>query len=169
MEFRDVEEHALRELRAGDWDLRLERMPSFSDVEVVGVTGSRVTYRVWRWRTDVEKFRSPVERMRHGAVVTPTVEQWHREASDDRWRVWLDVLRSVLEMAPARDNRIGLDGTSCGVYAWLGATSVAVEWRERPAAEREALEQWFEGAWRKLLATVNGHGSGEQPEIERAS
>lgn len=106
----------------------------------------------WRRDLDADKFRNPVERLRHGTHIKPTIEIEHfripRATYDSIW----NVLRELPPLSPNPTIPIGLDGTSYE-FAWWdsespnGPSRRYTWWEEIPpewAILRTTLDRVFE-------------------------
>ncbi|MEK6702973.1 MAG: hypothetical protein AABZ53_11970 [Planctomycetota bacterium] len=153
-EFAALREQAERMLRLGEWSLRLEILPSFADSVVVGLHRSgwdlRVVERRWDRAADAEKFRSPVERMKHPRVLTPTLQE--RAVPTDK--AGARQIRALLGEAamPLRTSSevLGLDGTRYSIIVSESMHSAHVSWWESFPAEWLPVMRAFGSMWKEL-------------------
>ena len=162
-----LETSAMSRLRDGDWKLRLGMYPAFEDCVMLGsrFQGSdwTVVERVWRRVEDSEKFRSPVERLRHPRVLQPTI----RERSVGCTRSFAAALLSQLEdlqvpvLPPSRV--IGTDGIEFELFGSVGFHCAHFRWWQDRPAEWMPLMNWFESAWRAISTLLDGTTSSQVP------
>jgi hypothetical protein len=149
-EWHVFEQEASRQLRAGEWTLRLSIMPSFSDWTVAGVTfRNQVVVRRWLREEDSCKFATPIERLRHPHVLTPTINESIEQVS----KAEVDALTSGLDaLAIAirpQHERITLDGTKFGLVVHRASCWIEVHWSVAPTEWTE-LSLWFEETLKRL-------------------
>jgi hypothetical protein len=139
-------------------------VPSFEDPQLVAVreTARKVPEVIWRrWRRglDREKYRTPVERLRHPREIAPLIES--RSAGLDA--NWLSNARNDLQSlripAFSVSDQTGLDGTAFGLRANLGSSSSHFRWWQEGPPEWRPMALWFRETWTELTSRCNPSGS----------
>jgi hypothetical protein len=155
-EWQDLVRRAHESLRAGARaPRRYERvmqvvvLPSFRACSCYELFASRsdsgdafrAAHSIWNLESDLNKFASPVERLRHPSLIEPPIDCREAIADPGEARSLLDSIRRMQIPAIPNDARMGLDGTA--VEVTLGATFHALHarWWEAPPTDWEAVGQ----------------------------
>jgi hypothetical protein len=114
----------------------------------------------WRSDLDLEKLRSPVERLAHPYPLVPTVEVHQLNAASDELARLAAELAAVRLVIGARPDVFGVDGVNYEValqqppHRSILDAKCRLSWWERPPAGWEELAAWvrraeavFESAW----------------------
>jgi hypothetical protein len=157
---RDAQERAA----AGEWQLRLSVLPAFGDIVVLGVQRSRgrhdhgtVLLRRWRRALDFEKLHSPVERLRHPRLLTPTIDELDQSLSKSQSeefsrRIYRDFAIPVLCPSGGVTHT---DGVRYEVHRSQGTSSCTLSWFLNFPADWRPLMTWFSDTWRWLASLFN--------------
>jgi hypothetical protein len=158
-EWLEFQESALQELRARDdarersvlLVMRMIVLPSFQAAEKwevccdnSGDSGEKYFAALTRWEreADMEKFRTPVERLKHPRELAPTFTILRFDLNAHRAGYWLERF-SALSVTPLpKESSIGLDGTSFELEFGhvLFSGSRFLWWNDGPPAWRELTE-----------------------------
>ena len=132
-------------------------LPSFADQSRVTLYTPRrdksrltsyVEFSVWRREVDAEKFRTPLERLKHPKVLKPTIESSAREVSHDLISDVIHDLKQVsLPCLRPDELMLGTDGTRYRFKADQGYFGIDLSWW------CDGPEQWRETI-QKLRTTV---------------
>lgn len=154
-EWHVFEQEASRQLRAGDWTLRLSIMPSFSDWTVAGITfRNQVVVRRWMREEDSCKFATPVERLRHAAALRPIITENATSIDAHAAASILNSLSALRTPLLPEEHSSTLDGTAFEVLAQRGGR-LHLRWNRLPH-EWAPIKTWFDTTWDHLntLATT---------------
>lgn len=116
--------------------------------------GFQLVRTVWRMDTDVEKFRSPIERMRYPRSLTPTLEQTHWPAPSANVQEWLGSFSSIKLPALITSNSFGLDGTSYEFSFGDGFLWATYHWWDKAPDKWKELEDRFQATIRDFEELV---------------
>lgn len=169
-QFTQLADRARSQLAAGSsWRLRLTVEPSFDppmvlgiDQEVsrdtdVGARGLRAICRTWDRVADEDKFRSPVERLRHSRVLEPTIIERSAAISEHKLTsILLPLTEARIAVLPTTTRALVLDGV--GYELLVNATTVRAcyrWWSTNPAEWRELIG-CFAQTWDRLAASMEG-------------
>jgi hypothetical protein len=72
----------------------------------------RAAHSIWNLESDLNKFASPVERLRHPSLIEPAIDCREAIADPGEARSLLDSIRRMQIPAIPNDARMGLDGTA---------------------------------------------------------
>jgi hypothetical protein len=113
------------------------------------------TQLTWRSDIDGEKLRDPVERLRHGIHIEPTIES-------DSWKVDESSLSSIRDRLSkiavpiyAKSDGIGLDGTSYEFQYNQRFHSISLKWWEQYPSEWRPFTEALMDIYKML--TCDGH------------
>jgi hypothetical protein len=147
--------------------LQLLVIPSFEPT--IGVEIFRKTSRskivsyvaaqtVWRRDWDIEKFRTPVERLKYPRSIAPTIHRKIGEVSNEIIEGWLNQLKSISIPAWVENESIDLDRTRYELSLGQDTSflSVRYAWWEQPPEAWQPLARvtteiftqlnsWFDG------------------------
>ncbi len=150
-------DQATAQLYAGRWLIRLSRFPSFADHEVVGIQTirreQRITHRTWHRTVDLDKFRNPMERLRHppAGSLTPTITERTAPATAEHQVEILEIFASLTLPICVHNAASVLDGTACEVHIHTHSASTTLRWnRLAPPDDWRALSAAFDQAWERL-------------------
>jgi hypothetical protein len=96
---------------------------------------------LWEWDKDYEKFRTPVERLRHPFPLSPTIKSEMLILKDIFPGRIIQKLRSVQIPAWVESKAIGLDGTMYELLLGEGYLEVRYSWWECPPTEWKPLAE----------------------------
>ncbi len=157
-EWFSLRDEATRRLKAADWQLRLSVLPSFDNAHSLGIViqgkQTRVLHQVWRYNLDVEKFRTPIDRMRHPTTLQPTIEEHSEPIGTDVLQHLLESLNQSLPQALPPARSLGLDGTTYEVAAGTYMHNLSVQWWGRGPSEWQGLVEYFQATWRTLVSAT---------------
>lgn len=154
-------------LAEGKWRLRLSVEPSFDPPVVLGIeqggpnnaTGepmsSRVVYRTWDRVADEDKFRSPVERLRHPRELPPTIIERTAEISEAQIAsVPSPLTETRVPMPPITEPIVVLDGVGFELMIDSLPHRACYRWHSTRTSEYRALMDCFMQSWDRLAARL---------------
>jgi len=116
--------------------------------------GGTLIRRVWRRDLDIEKFRTPVERLRHPRHLEPMLEENKLELRPDEVEALESEIKHLYLAARPERRRLGLDGTSYEMAFgdhWSGSR---FNWWEQAPEAWEGLERLTQ-----MILTIGDRGS----------
>ena len=120
------------------WELIQTGMPS--DATLHNEREFTVVRTTWRMEVDIEKFRTPIERLRFPRPLKPTMEQTQWPAKTEDADRWINQFAAALpSSAPVRHKSIGVDGTDLQ----FSFGNSLFKWWYRAPTEWTALEERF--------------------------
>jgi len=143
-------------------------LPSFADGEsweVIATPRSapgRVTarHRQWSYEVDAAKVRTPVERLRHPAILAPTIHTREFELDPGELNALMANLDAAWVTPRQPSSSLNLDGTAYDLTFGWGATESRFRWCGRVPAGWQPLQD-FVGALFEVLRTAGAQDDAE--------
>lgn len=126
--------------------LQLLILPSFtasSSFEILKVWNQPNEYiflqNQWNLEADLEKFRTPIERLKYPPRLSPTIENISQPASNEFIQKLLVGLEAIRLPLQSQSKTMGLDGTTFELNLYGNSWSVSYCWWDKPPAEWNGL------------------------------
>lgn len=155
-ELNSLEQRALGMLHGGEWAVFLANEPSFDDCCAVGATRwhhePELVFRRWQRGADMEKLRSPIERLKHPRELTPTMVERRQKISPERVDVWGRELAAITIGVPSHGLGFATaDGVRFTIRAEMIQSTITLSWVACPPEWRSAAD-WFARTWRAMTS-----------------
>ncbi len=154
-----IRDEAIRRLKSAEWELRVSMFPSFGNAHSLGImmqgNQTRGLHQVWRYDLAVEKFRTPIERMKHPKTLQPTFEQFSEPINADVLQRLLELLNKSLPRTLPPMTFAGCDGTRYEIEAGTHMHKLTFEWWERGPQEWQDLLEYTQSAWHVLTSEMS--------------
>jgi hypothetical protein len=93
----------------------------------------------WNLEADLEKFRTPIERLKYPSQFSPAIENISQPASNELMQKLLMELEAIRLPLQTQSQTIGLDGTAFELNLYGNSWSVSYCWWNKPPAEWNSL------------------------------